>query len=108
MISWINPYQLNLRKLIGLLVNLSARPIRTKGKAFEQDSISVYHLLSRTFANNWSFTPRSEAEFLEEARDLQNLIDPDVFPVAEYNGEMVGFFWGYLTTIFRLNASTED
>lgn len=73
---------------------VSFRPIRTKGKEFEQDSISVYHLLSLTFANNWSFTPRSEAEFLEEARDLQNLIDPDVFPVAEYNGEMVGFFMG--------------
>jgi len=53
MISSDKPYQLNLRKLIGLLVTgVSFRPIRTKGKAFEQDSISVYHLLSRTFANN--------------------------------------------------------
>jgi len=73
---------------------VSFRPIRTKGKGFEQDALSLYHLLSRTFANNWSFTPRSEAEFLEEARDMQNLIDPDVFPVAEYKGEMVGFFMG--------------
>jgi len=70
------------------------RPLKTKGEGFEQDSISVYHLLQRTFANNWSFTPRTEAEFLEEAKDLQDLIDPDVFPVAEYNGEMVGFFMG--------------
>jgi hypothetical protein len=70
------------------------RPLKTKGEGFEQDSISIYHLLQRTFANNWSFTPRTEAEFLEEAKDLQDLIDPDVFPVAEYNGEMVGFFMG--------------
>jgi hypothetical protein len=73
---------------------VSFRPIRTKGEAFEQDCISLYHLLSRTFANNWSFTPRTEAEFLEEAKSLQSLVDPDVFPVAEYNGEMVGFFMG--------------
>lgn len=70
------------------------RPLRTKGKEFEQDCISLYHLFTRAFTNNWSSTPRSEAEFLEEARELQTLVDPDVFPVAEYNGEMVGFFMG--------------
>ena len=70
------------------------RPLRTKGKEFEQDCISLYNLFTRAFTNNWSSTPRSEAEFLEEARELQTLVDPDVFPVAEYNGEMVGFFMG--------------
>ena len=73
---------------------VSFRPLRTKGIAFEQDCISLYRLFTRAFANNWSSTPRSEAEFLEEAKELQNLVDPDVFPVAEYNGEMVGFFMG--------------
>ncbi len=70
------------------------RPFRTKGQAFEQDCISLYHLFTRAFVNNWSSTTRSEAEFLAEARALQNLVDPDVFPVAEYDGEMVGFFMG--------------
>lgn len=73
---------------------VSFRPLRTKGNAFEEDAKSIYHLFNRAFANNWSSTPRSEAEFLEEARDLQNLVDPDIFQVAEYNGEMVGFFMG--------------
>ncbi|WP_017316687.1 hypothetical protein [Mastigocladopsis repens] len=70
------------------------RPLKTKGQAFEQDCISLYHLFNRAFANNWSSTPRSEEEFLEEARSLQQLVDPDVFPIAEYDGEMVGFFMG--------------
>ena len=70
------------------------RPLRTKGKEFEQDAISLYHLFTRAFANNWSSTPRSEEEFLEEAKALQSLVDPDVFPVAEYNREMVGFWMG--------------
>lgn len=70
------------------------RPIRTKGEEFETDAIAIYHLFNRAFANNWSSTPRSEAEFMEEAKDLQSLIDPDVFPIAEYNGEMIGFFMG--------------
>lgn len=70
------------------------RPIRTKGEGFEQDAISIYHLFNRAFANTWSSTPRSEAEFMEEAKELQSLLDPDVFPIAEYNGEMIGFFMG--------------
>ncbi len=70
------------------------RPLRTKGEGFEQDCISLYQLFTRAFANNWSSTPRTEEEFLEEAKALQSLVDPDVFPVAEHNGEMVGFFMG--------------
>jgi len=79
---------------IALKSGVHFRPLRTKGKGFEQDCISLYRLFTRAFANNWSSTPRSEAEFLEEAKELQNLVDPDVFPVAEYNGEMVGFWMG--------------
>jgi hypothetical protein len=68
------------------------RPINTKGEDFDRDVKQIYELFTTAFANNWSSTPRSEAEFLEEAKDLKDLIDPDIFPVAEYNGEMVGFF----------------
>lgn len=70
------------------------RPLRTKGEGFEQDCISLYNLFTKAFSGNWSSTPRTQEEFLEEARELQSLVDPDVFPVAEYNGEMVGFFMG--------------
>jgi len=68
------------------------RPIHTKGKDFEADAISLYHLFNKAFSANWSSTPRTQEEFLEEAKSLQDLVDPDVFPVAEYNGEMIGFW----------------
>jgi GNAT superfamily N-acetyltransferase len=71
---------------------VSFRPIHTKGKEFEADAISLYHLFNKAFSGNWSSTPRSQEEFLEEAKSLQDLVDPDVFPVAEYNGEMIGFW----------------
>lgn len=70
------------------------RPLRTKGEEFEQDCIGLYNLFTKAFANNWSSTPRTQEEFLEEARSLQDLVDPDVFPIAEYNGEMIGFWMG--------------
>lgn len=84
------------------------RPIATKGEAFEQDVKSIYHLFNTTFANNWSSSPRTEAEFLEEAQDLKDLIDPDAFPIAEYDGKMVGFLWAYLTTIFPSSTLMEN
>ncbi|MBD2120515.1 hypothetical protein [Trichocoleus sp. FACHB-262] len=70
------------------------RPLRTKGEGFEQDCLSLYRLFTTAFAGNWSSTPRTQEEFLEEAKELQSLVDPDVFPIAEYNGEMIGFFMG--------------
>lgn len=73
---------------------ITFRPLRTKGEGFKQDCISIYNLFNRAFANNWSSAPRSQEEFLEEAKSLQTLVDPDVFPVAEDNGEMIGFWMG--------------
>ncbi|MBC6420424.1 MAG: hypothetical protein GDA38_01770 [Hormoscilla sp. SP12CHS1] len=73
---------------------ITFRPIRTKGEGFQQDCRSLYHLFTTSFAANWSSTPRREEEFLEEAQDLQQLVDPDIFPVAEDNGKMIGFWMG--------------
>jgi GNAT superfamily N-acetyltransferase len=70
------------------------RPIRTKGEGFQEDCISLYNLFTEAFANNYSSTPRTQEEFLEEAKSLQSLVDPDVFPIAEHNGKMVGFWMG--------------
>jgi Acetyltransferase (GNAT) family len=70
------------------------RPIHTKGQDFTDDCEKIYQLFNEAFANNWSSTPRSLEEFLEEAKSLQSLVDPDLFPVAEYNGKMIGFWMG--------------
>jgi hypothetical protein len=69
------------------------RPLDTK-EGFEKDAISLYQLFTKAFSNNWSSTPRTQEEFLAEAKSLQSLVDPDVFPIAEYNGEMIGFWMG--------------
>ncbi|MGB8698552.1 MAG: GNAT family N-acetyltransferase [Thermosynechococcaceae cyanobacterium] len=71
---------------------IAFRPIHTKGEDFAADCRKLYDLFNRTFGYNWSSTPRTLDEFLEEAKSLQSLVDPDVFPIAEYKGEMVGFW----------------
>ncbi|GAB4377624.1 MAG: hypothetical protein Kow00121_27590 [Elainellaceae cyanobacterium] len=71
---------------------LTFRQVHTKGEAFDQDCIALYHLFTKAFANNWSSTPRTQEEFLEEAQSLKTLVDPDIFWIAEDQGEMIGFF----------------
>ncbi|MEO1373639.1 MAG: hypothetical protein AAFW70_04785 [Cyanobacteria bacterium J06635_10] len=73
---------------------INFRPLRTKGEGFEQDCRSLYELFTTTFARNYSSSPRTLEEFMDEAKELQSLVDPDVFPVAEDNGKMVGFWMG--------------
>jgi hypothetical protein len=92
---------------IALKAGITFRPLHTKGALFEQDCISLYNLFTKAFEYNWSATPRTQEEFLAEAKSLQSLVDPDVFPIAEYNGEMVGFWMGlpdYNIPLKRVNG----
>ncbi|MFQ3618887.1 MAG: hypothetical protein SNJ57_02485 [Cyanobacteriota bacterium] len=71
---------------------ITFRNLRLKGDEFIEDCTGIYHLFNKAFANNWSSTPRTLEEFLEEAKSLQDIADADIFVIAEYEGEMVGFF----------------
>lgn len=73
---------------------ITFRPLRTKGEEFEQDCRNMYHLMSKGFTKNYSYSFRTEEEFMAQARELQQMADPDVFPIAEDNGEMIGFWMG--------------
>lgn len=92
---------------IAVKSGIQFRRLRLKGEEFQQDALSLYHLFTKAFSNNWSSTPRTEEEFLEEAKSLQDLVDPDIFWVAEYEGEMVGFFMAlpdYNPVLRRVNG----
>ena len=71
---------------------ITFRKLSVKGDAFWDDVKAIYRLFTAAFANNYSSSPRTEEEFLEEAKDLKDLVDPDIFWIAEYQNEVVGFF----------------
>ncbi|MEM9266396.1 MAG: hypothetical protein AAGA46_12795 [Cyanobacteria bacterium P01_F01_bin.13] len=76
---------------------ITFRTIHTKGEEFEQDCRHIYELFTTAFAHNWSSSARTEAEFMVEARELQTLVDTDIFVIAEdpkkdSDNKMVGFF----------------
>ncbi|MBT9313889.1 hypothetical protein [Leptothoe spongobia] len=76
---------------------ITFRSIHTKGEAFDQDCRQIYELFTTAFAHNWSSSARTEEEFMFEARELQTLVDTDIFVIAEdpkkdSDNKMVGFF----------------
>lgn len=77
---------------IALKSGITFRKLNVKGEAFWNDVKAMYRLFTIAFANNYSSSPRTEEEFLEEAKDLKDLVDPDIFWIADYQDEMVGFF----------------
>ncbi len=79
---------------LALSAGIRFRPMRLRGKGFEADCRDLYRVFTQSFSDNWSSTPRSEAEFLEEARDLRHIADPNIFPIAEHDGRMIGFWMG--------------
>ncbi|MBP0001676.1 MAG: hypothetical protein J7641_22250 [Cyanobacteria bacterium SID2] len=79
---------------VALKAGVTFRSVNLKGDAFDRDVRNIYQLFTQAFSNNWSSSPRSEEEFFEEAQQLKTLVDPAIFPIAEYEGKMVGFFMG--------------
>jgi hypothetical protein len=77
---------------IALKSGVTFRNLRVKGKGFEEDVRGLYNLFTTAFTHNWSSSARTEEEFMAEAKDLQQLADPDIFIIAEDKGKMVGLF----------------
>ncbi len=83
------------------------RPIRLDGKGFEADCRSLHRVYAESFSANWMATPRTEEEFLEEAKGLRKIVDPNLFPIAEHNGRMIGFWMAlpdYNIALRRING----
>ena len=78
--------------LIACKAGVTFRSVRTKGEGFQQDCISLFHLFTDAFADSWSSSPHTEAEFIDEAQELRTIVDPSIFWIAEYEGKMIGFF----------------
>lgn len=79
---------------IATKAGVTFRPVAVKGAAFERDCRELYRVFNESFEQNWSSTARTEAEFMSEARGLRLIADPAIFPIAEFNGQMIGFWMG--------------
>lgn len=58
---------------------------------FDEEVELINELYNKAWAKNWGFVPLSKDEFRHIAKDIKQIIDPDIVLVAEVKGEAVGF-----------------
>lgn len=58
---------------------------------FQDELKKVNHIYNNAWSHNWGFVPMPEDEFLHMAKDLKQIVDPDLVLIAEIDGEPAGF-----------------
>lgn len=65
------------------------RPIRMK--ELKREIERVREVYNSAWERNWGFVPMTEAEFDDMARQMKQIVDPELCLIAEVDGEPVGF-----------------
>jgi len=68
---------------------LIVRPINMKD--FNNEAKKVWHVYNNAWSKNWGFVPMTEAEFNHMAKNLKQVVVPDIALMAEIAGEPIGF-----------------
>jgi len=58
---------------------------------FENEIKRINEIYNQAWSYNWGFVPMDEEEFAHTARDMKQIIDPDLVFVAEHKGRPVAF-----------------
>lgn len=68
---------------------VAIRSIRMK--QFDEEVGMIWSLYNSTWARNWGFVPMTREEFLHEAAEMKQILNPDLVLVGEVAGRAVGF-----------------
>jgi len=60
-------------------------------KNFNNDAKAVWHIYNKAWKKNWGFVPMTENEFNYLAKNLKQVVEPELALFAEINGRPVGF-----------------
>ncbi len=87
-----SPFPDRLTRLVDRVKSRSGvalRPINMKD--FQREVQLVRQVYNEAWESNWGFVPMTEAEFNHMARDLKQVIEPELVLVAEHEGRPVAF-----------------
>jgi len=60
-------------------------------KEFDAEIERLNHVYNQAWEKNWGFVPMSNEEFRHMAKDMKQIVDPDLVFIAEVDGSPVGF-----------------
>jgi GNAT superfamily N-acetyltransferase len=58
---------------------------------FEDEARTIREIYNEAWAENWGFVPVTEAEFLQLAEEMEQIVEPDLVYFVEHEGRPVGF-----------------
>lgn len=92
---WSTPNQVNDAKVARVadraagMKGITIRAIRMEKFAAEVEMI--WKVYNSAWERNWGFVPMTREEFLHEAREMKQILKPDLVLVGEVEGRTVGF-----------------
>ncbi len=60
-------------------------------KDFDNEVERINEIYNQAWQHNWGFVPMDRDEFFYMAKDLKQVVDPDLVLIAEYDGKPVAF-----------------
>jgi GNAT superfamily N-acetyltransferase len=86
------PISPRIKRVVDKLANRSQVTLRTiKMKNFAQEVELIRSVYNQAWEQNWGFVPMDEAEFNHMAKNLKQIVDPELVFIAEHKGQPVGF-----------------
>lgn len=81
-----------LERGVSLIMRRNEFTVRTLNmKNFQKEVERIKHVYNSAWERNWGFVPMTDAEFDFLAKQLKQIVDPDLLFMAEHRGEPVGF-----------------
>ena len=81
-----------IEKIVEKLQERASVAIRNLNmRDFDRELKRVREIYNAAWEHNWGFVPLHETEFEYTAKNLKQIIDPDLVYIAEHNGRPVGF-----------------
>jgi len=69
--------------------NVTIRTVNMK--KFDQELRVINQIYNSAWSKNWGFIPVPDDEFIHIAKDMKQIIDPDLVLIAEVDGNPIGF-----------------
>ncbi|MFO7891271.1 MAG: N-acetyltransferase [bacterium] len=76
-------------KIVRKKEKVNIRPFNLKN--FSNDAKIVWHIYNKAWEKNWGFVPMTENEYNYLAKNLRQVVEPELALFAEINGRPVGF-----------------
>ncbi len=68
---------------------VKVRPINMKN--FQADVLRVWDVYNKAWSRNWGYIPMSREEFFAMAKEMKQILKPDLVLLGEADGKVVGF-----------------